>query len=313
LHVKKAIPYSQAIRYRRIIEDNDVFTSQIEDLKQKFITRGYPKQLLNEQIHRVFELDRDKTLAYKTTSQKQADFKKFLNGCSFLPLIITYHDSLPLTNFRSSFLNQWDSFIKSDDDISEVFKQEVPQIVYKRGRTLGNNLVRSKFRSEQTDIDRENIEILAALLEANSHNNSPFAVNKCNEKRCKCCENIGTSSVVTSTDKKLTFPITENFNCNSKNVIYLITCKKCQIRYVGQTSRSLKERLNNHRSDIRLNKNTAVAKHFNSPQHNVQHLTIIPIHNIENLNITDRLHLEKDYMKALDTIYPKGMNFYPLV
>lgn len=310
-HVKKAIPYSQAIRYRRIIEDDHILVSQMEDLKLKFINRGYPVQLLNDQLHRVFSLDRQATLSYKSASQKQADMKKFLKGNSFLPLIITYHDSLRASNFRFTVSNKWNEFINSHTEIAKVFENEFPQIVFKRGKTLGNVLVKSKFQTAFDEIDRNNIEILASLLESNYQN--PPSVTKCNVHKCKCCQHITCTSFFHDTDNKRQFPITENFNCSTKNVIYLITCTKCHLMYVGQTSRMLKERLNNHRSDIKLHKNTAVAKHFHLPQHNDKHLSIIPIHNIDNLNTTDRLHIEKQYMKTLNTIYPKGLNFYPLL
>ena len=75
----------------------------------------------------------------------------------------------------------------------------------------------------------------------------------------------------------------------------------------------LKERLNNHRSDIKLHKNTAIAKHFNLPRHDIKNLNILPIEDITDLNITDRLHKERLFIKTLNTIYPKGMNYYPLL
>ena len=35
-------------------------------------------------------------------------------------------------------------------------------------------------------------------------------------------------------------------NCATENVIYLISCKKCGIQYIGETSQKLKNRMNNH-------------------------------------------------------------------
>ena len=312
LHVKKAIPYSQAVRYRRIIEDDQLLTVQIQDLKTKFLQRGYPTQLLDDQLNRVYCLDRNNTLAYKTTSQKKADRNKFLKGNSFLPLIVTYNDSLQAANFRAIFLQKWNEFTHCDDKIEHIFASETPQIVYKRGKTLSNILIRSKFDSELTDTDRANIDILASLLDANNATSSTPSVTKCNIKRCKCCHHITCSSIFYNTHKTHEYQINENFNCNSRHVIYLITCKRCQKMYVGQTKRTLRERLNNHRSDIKLQKNTPIAKHFNLPQHNLQHLSIIPIQNIENCSDNERLDIEKQYMKTLNTIHPVGINFYPI-
>lgn len=89
---------------------------------------------------------------------------------------------------------------------------------------------------------------------------------------------------------------------------------KCKVLYVGQTARRLKDRLKyNQRSDIVLRKDTAVAKHFNEPKHDVKDLRIMPIASIENMPFDTRLHTEKRYMTLLNTIYPRGLNFYPLV
>jgi hypothetical protein len=37
----------------------------------------------------------------------------------------------------------------------------------------------------------------------------------------------------------------EAYNCNTKGIIYLISCTHCGKQYVGQTGRKLKEHLNN--------------------------------------------------------------------
>ena len=312
-HIKKAIPYSQAIRYRRIIEDDNLFTTQIHDLKIKFLQRGYPKQLIENQLNRVFNLDRNSTLVYKSDAQKKAENNKFLNGNSFLPLIITYSDSLQAAHFRSIFMQKWTDFTHSDADIERIFASELPQIVYKKGKTLANILISSKFNNKLTETDRTNINILASLLDSNNTNDNTSSVKKCNENRCKCCKHITCTSVFYNTQKTCEYQINDNFNCNSKNVIYIIICKHCHKMYVGQTSRKLKERLTNHRSDIKLHKNTPIAKHFTLPQHKLHHLSIIPILNVESRTINEILKIEKDYMTTLNTIHPVGINFYPTI
>ena len=82
-------------------------------------------------------------------------------------------------------------------------------------------------------------------------------------------------------------------NCNSSNLIYLITCKLCGLQYIGETKRKLKDRLNDHISNIRTNKITAIALHFKTLYHSITHLQIIPIELINNNNKTIRLAKEK--------------------
>ena len=51
-------------------------------------------------------------------------------------------------------------------------------------------------------------------------------------------------------------------NCTTRYVIYLITCRKCGVQYVGETSQKLHERVNGHRVAIRAKANTLLSTAF---------------------------------------------------
>lgn len=54
-------------------------------------------------------------------------------------------------------------------------------------------------------------------------------------------------------------------NCNSKMVVYLVTCTSCNIQYVGCTTRKLKRRISEHTSAVVNERQTNVsnaARHF---------------------------------------------------
>jgi predicted GIY-YIG superfamily endonuclease len=54
----------------------------------------------------------------------------------------------------------------------------------------------------------------------------------------------------------------------TKNVVYKIPCKDCNLVYVGETSRDRNTRMKEHAADIRKNKATSdIAKHMNSFHH----------------------------------------------
>ena len=61
----------------------------------------------------------------------------------------------------------------------------------------------------------------------------------------------------------------------TKGVVYLIKCKWCQVQYVGMTRRALYIRFGEHMFDIRHNKTTSVAAHFNRYGHSMEDLTIM--------------------------------------
>ena len=95
-------------------------------------------------------------------------------------------------------------------------------------------------------------------------------VSRCGKNRCKTCKNIveGDSFCSNTTGKQYTVKSREAvMTCATKNVIYLINCKKCGIQYVGETSQALRSRMNNHRQ--RLNKmcDLFLYQHFCSNGH----------------------------------------------
>ena len=75
-----------------------------------------------------------------------------------------------------------------------------------------------------------------------------------------------------------------NLNCNSKNVVYLITCKACDIQYVGPTTTNFRFRFNNNKSRINAHLKLSsenkrnddfLYQHFHSSRHlGLSHLSI---------------------------------------
>lgn len=308
-HIMKAIPYSQALRYRRIITDEKILNSELEKLKHKFIIRKYPENTVNEQIEKVKTKPRCETLIYKTVLQKRAEFKKFTRNGPFLPFILTFRPEY--NKLFELFQEYWKHFLANNETLADIFRCVTPQIVYKRGSTLANLLVRAKFVGNctptTTDVDiytQDNVQILAELLADNN------MVQKCNHPRCLLCRQITVTDSFKSYVTNKTFFIDTNMSCNVTKCIYVINCKVCHIQYVGQTDRKLKERINNHRSDIRLRKSTAVGIHFNTFLHNLDSFTVTPIEIV--LDIEERKSKEQFWIKLLQTTYPKGLNNYPI-
>ena len=111
----------------------------------------------------------------------------------------------------------------------------------------------------------------------NIKNNTVFRSKRCNNANCKACNYLIETTYFISNVTKRRYNLLSNLNCKSKNIIYLITCSACYNQYVGQTSRTLADRLNNHLSCIRHNKHTPIGIHFNQHNDSINHLKIIPI------------------------------------
>ena len=47
------------------------------------------------------------------------------------------------------------------------------------------------------------------------------------------------------------YAINRSLDCNSRNIVYLISCKVCGFHYVGSTTTKFRLRFNNHKSRLR--------------------------------------------------------------
>ena len=68
--LKLTYSYSQGIRYRRIISDNDVFEQRLIDLSHYFIDCNYPPKMVNEILRDVQKLERN--IDYNTKTNDTA-------------------------------------------------------------------------------------------------------------------------------------------------------------------------------------------------------------------------------------------------
>ena len=76
-----------------------------------------------------------------------------------------------------------------------------------------------------------------SVITANGNSSvASFTLGKCNKPRCKTCafflENKNIQSNVTHKSYTLINPSGENLNCQSQNVIYLMTCNNCNVQYI---------------------------------------------------------------------------------
>ena len=64
-------------------------------------------------------------------------------------------------------------------------------------------------------------------------------------------------------------------NCGTRSVIYLISCQKCGIQYVGETSQTLKCRFNNHRNRLKQLCGLYLYHHFSSDGHTLDDTPVL--------------------------------------
>jgi len=118
-HTTRAIPYSQAIRYRRINSQDNLLENELTSLCTHFANRGYPSELLNNTMERIKGTPRASVLQYKDKNDKKAGFVNFSEGRSFLPCIIPFHLAFE-HNLPSIIKQLWLEMISNDSNIHSV-------------------------------------------------------------------------------------------------------------------------------------------------------------------------------------------------
>ena len=128
---------------------------------------------------------------------------------------------------------------------------------------------------------------------SNHTNNDPLPRGRfqCSSK-CNLCKSYFRESKIFRSSSTEHFYNIRHVDCKCKNVIYLVTCNKCKVQYVGSTSNEFQVRFCNHKSAMSTKKTTGeVAVHFNNEKHQLSDFEFILIEQI--CNIDDKHSVDK--------------------
>ena len=103
--------------------------------------------------------------------------------------------------------------------------------------------------------------------------------------------------------------ITQNIQATTKNCVYLITCKKCNLQYVGETRNTIADRLNQHRYNINnAREMSLVVQHFMT--HGIGAMEVCGLQSDQNWTEGERRFSERQWILKLNTTFPQGLNQY---
>ncbi len=158
-----------------------------------------------------------------------------------------------------------------------------------------------------------NMQIDGSYFKIGAISASTHEYHKCKRTSCLTCSSYiiePTISCYTTNLKFLRVSQESEVSCRSKNVIYLLTCKKCGVQYVGETKRELHCRYMEHVRTVNKNQlNTYLVKHFNQQDHSSGDLSVQIIEVImEDVSKSYRENRELFWIKTLVTAFPFGLN-----
>ena len=286
-HSFKGIVYSQALRVKRICSNKKQTDHHLNNLQEHFEEREYDPHMIQQQINRANEKQRQELLKYKTKPNDNRDRV-------FFP--ITYS---PATSTVSKIIHKHFPQLHQSPTMHQTFPQP-PTTSYRRARSLRDLLVRARDPSP-----------LPAIPQSGPHN-TPAGFFKCPSTKCAMHTHINETTTFKSSTTGQVFPIQSHITCKSDWAIYLITCSQCQKQYVGKTETTIYTRFSNTRSEIRNQlKKLPYTAHFNLPLHSVDNAKITGIEIIHNKSHNTILHRESFWIAKLKTLHPHGINVDP--
>ena len=141
-------------------------------------------------------------------------------------------------------------------------------------------------------------------------------INQCGTTSCHTCnifinDQSFKSNLTGREYKTISY---DRLSCGSTNVICGIHCVHCGLVYVGETGRSLRSRINGHRSAIKKGGQSLLHRHFHQPDHSVDDMRVQILekvyHSSENPTLLTSLCRTRElfWIKELGTAKPYGFN-----
>ena len=294
-HTFPSIVYSQMLRYRRIINDDNKLKTRLDELSENFILSGYPKKMVNNIKTDVCR--RTRSLDYKQKNNLPPFSVTWVT--TYTPIIPQIKDVINDVNSTLSLSNAWKG------------EKRPVGLVNKRAPNLGNRLFkRRKF-----------------ALTGHEHNDCTSGTVGCTKvgtkkkgRKCKSCGMMSGKGFIVSRANKKKY-ITPSATCKTKMLIYVAECVLCGIQYTGRTIQELRSRINAHRGWMTTNLPNDYDKESQDDASFAIHLK--SIHNCESphdfdrnfrfkvVQISDPKSLEDNeyqWISNMQTLQPYGLN-----
>ena len=254
-HSVARAPLSCYVTINQLSESSTVHTSiykHISRIYQEYlINRGYNPRKVQQQFNKVTSIPRENLLTPKIREKNV-----------LFPLVTDFNPRLPNIG---KIISSHTRLIYNSPSLAKILPK-------------GSIIPSCRRTKNIKEIERSNnITSETVLKQAGCF--------KCKGK-CDLCRNfLKETEIFTSARTNRIYPIRQHLNCKSKNVIFLVTCKKCSVQYIGSTSNEFKVRFRNHKSTMLTKKNTCeVAIHFNKEKHVISDFEFVIVEQICNLS-----------------------------
>ena len=210
-HPRKTFPsivYSQALRYRRIINDDAILKERLDELLECFLNSGYPKHMVRGVLNDV--ITRKRTLDY-TKKTEESPFP-----------VVWVQTFSPATPNISELVTQANKTLKLSPCWKDV--ERPLGVVSRRGKNIGDLILNRKKFSLEVEPELKTSGTVRCTPENQSKRGRP----------CQGCQLMsGLSSIKSKVDGKV--HVVDGGNCKTKRIVYCGDYELCGMQYVGQT------------------------------------------------------------------------------
>ncbi len=295
--------YGQHLRVRHICSRFPDFCRHATEIIFNYAKRGYPANLLEEKLQLVLRKDRHSLLHPPrppvTTDDPEQDL---------LFSVVTYHPRNP--PILDTLNENWK--ILECIPTLKCIAQKPVKIGFCRNPNPRDLLVHSRITYPPN------------TYTGNQSLPNPKKISS--KTDCDYCPLMDKSGICFSSVTTHKYIVPSSISCKLNNLVYLLTCTRCQLQHISETYCSLKERLSEHLRDIGHQCNpeyappsviqkrpTTVARHFGRDQHtlddlNVQILELICKNPLGPHTDDFRETREHSWIHHLRTLQPLSLN-----
>jgi len=240
LHIFHNIPKSLFIRNNRICDQHHNYLYYSRRLIKNLTKRGYEIISLIKLCLSIGNVDRKSLIPYKN---------KTLNLSKYTTDTFKF-----IINYDINYISLKKDFTNITMDLRKKFLWL---------KDFKFNLLYSTSDNLNTIFNNENFSLNKKIL---------CKTTKCSLTDCVTCKFIYEKNYLRINNFFL--PILNNCNCDSTNLVYIILCIKCNVFYIGQTSRKFSTRFREHIKNIctvkkQINTNSELCLHFNKTKHDL--------------------------------------------
>ena len=295
-HTFRSIVYSQALRYRRLINDDEILSGRLEELICFFVDSSYPKRMVEEIVQEVKQKSRELGYRDRPDAEKKTT-----------PWIITFGAGYDESKKKADELNR---ILENSNTWKGLPSNEIPrlQIVTRRGPNTKDTLFRRR------------------ALAIGSKSKATVPCTRPGEAkagpRCQTCQLVSGTDSVTNNNHTIK---SAGGNCTSNNIVYAARCKLCTTNsvYVGKTVTPLRQRVNGHRNKFHKLVKTPNPSVSEITDENILGAHLYFDHGLRSVGafnqhyVFDVLHqgapgtlrkYEQSLINDLGTLYPLGLN-----